>query len=378
MSKEIDPAAKRNLIILGGVIGGAILISFIIMSSGSNTPPASQSYVPEGGAALTENKGPKPQGYDKLAMQEEDERAKQAASMNESYLPTLTVDPNAEIDRANQKPSQRADDLAQPILDQPDAPSQPQQTQDQIRVANQIEEGRQAMIVNKKMAAFNSLAETWRYEPSVKGQEVLPATNNLPAQATPPAVATSSMSDGKIVQQAGDSLYASIDMSINTDEPSVVFATILSGKLRGGMLFGAARLNPNETITIEFDKLSMPRMKQMPFRGVVIDSATGRAALSGTVNRKIFSRYIMPIVASVAATYGDLLAKQGQTSTVVAGGMVTNSVMTSQQIRDAAAATGIKTVTGAIAENAKNSNPSVELPNKLSVEVKLMQDVILQ
>lgn len=375
MSKEIDPSAKRNLLIVVGVIASAVVLSVVVMSGDAPPPPSSQSYIPQGGAAVMESDGAKPEGYDKLARQEEEERAKNAALNGQSYLPTLTVPVSANSNNYGASGSRNGDGLIdQKIASEQPAP--PTKTPDQIRLEAQSNETRQQAIFSRKMAAWAALNETLRYEPSVRGQEVLPSAAARPSQpptGQPPVASAPT----QILMQAGDSLYASIDMSVNTDEPSVVFATVLSGKLKNSMLFGAARLNPNETITIEFDKISMPGKAQAAFRGVVIDSGTGRAALSGTVNRKIFTRYIMPIAASVAKTYGDLLAKQGQTSTIVAGGAVTSSTMTNQQISDAALASGITSVTGAIAENAQNSSASVELPNKLSVEVKLMQDVVI-
>lgn len=375
-TKELDPSAKRNMFIVGGLILSAALISLFIMSGESPPPPGEQSYVPQGGAAVTDSKGPPPDGYEKLARQEENERAKLAARNNESYLPTLSIPIVSESDKERAK--NMSDDQN---IELPPPPAARAQDTDMARRERQADEVKQRASVSRKMSAWVSLSETWRYEPSVKGQEVVPDKPAGLAGTTPGTPQSSAPApaqpDGRIIQQAGDSIYATIDMSVNTDEPSVVFATVQSGKLKGSMLFGAARLNPNDTITIEFDKISMPGKPQTAFRGVVIDSGTGRAALTGKVNRKIFARYIMPVVASVANTYGELIAQQGQTSTMVAGGVVTNSTMTPQQISNAAQASGISAITGAIAENAKNSNPSVELPNKLSVEVKLMQDVIL-
>jgi len=350
-------------------------LSVIVVSGDSPPPPSAQSYIPEGGAAVTKSAVTAPEGYDNLARQEEADRAKNAIQNGQSYLPTLTVPISENSNNYGTGGSQNGGGpIDRKIANEQPAP--PAKTPDQLRIESQVNDTRQQAIFSRKMAAWVALNETLRYEPSVRGQEVLPSATTQPSQSQTghPPVASA---PAQILMQAGDSLYASIDMSVNTDEPSVVFATVLSGKLKRSMLFGAARLNPNETITIEFDKISMPGKAQEAFRGVVIDSGTGRAALSGIVNRKIFTRYIMPIAASVAKTYGDLLSKQGQTSTIVAGGAITNSTMDNKQIRDAALASGITSVTGAIAENAQNSNPSVELPNKLSVEVKLMQDVVI-
>lgn len=371
--KELDPSVKRNMIIVGALVLSAVLISLFIISGDKPTPPNEQSYIPQGGTAIVNANTQPPEGYENLAKQEEIERAKLAAQNNESYLPTLSIPAATDV---NKNAGGDMSPIDQKIDASKQEATQPKDT-DAIRMERQALEAKQRADISRKMSAWAALSETWRYEPSVKGQEVIPTAAPVPSTPAPQPQPSPGQPSGRIIYQAGESIYATIDMAVNTDEPSVVFATVTSGKLKGSILLGAARLNPNETITIEFDKISIPGRPQTSFRGVVIDSSTGRAALTGKVNRKIFARYIMPIAASVASTYGDLLAKQGQTTTVVAGGVVTNSVMTPQQINDAAKAAGISAITGAISDNAKNSNPSVELPNKLSVEVKLMKDVIL-
>lgn len=369
--KQFDPAAKRNLLIIGGVMALAVISSIIIL--GDDPPPAEQSQIQTGDRATTEG-GTKPPGYDQMAAQEEAERAKQAAAAGESYIPSLAFDAQPASGAAS-SPSQPNDFDHQ--LPPPPSPAD----LDAARLSAQRDAQAQSVALSRKMAAWQALNEELTFQPSVKGAEYKPAT--APQQAVAVAAATvasqqTPSAPAKMLHQAGESLYAEIDMAIHTDEPSVVFAKVLSGKVRGATLFGAARLNPNNTVTIEFDKMSMPGKPQMSFRGVVVDSTTGRAALSGKTNLKIFSRYILPVLSSAAGKYSELLSKQGQTSTVVAGGVVTNSSMTSQQIRDATATAAIQQMAGAVAQNAADEKPSVELPDKLSVEVKLMQDITIQ
>lgn len=400
MSKaEFDPAAKRNLIIIGGVLGLAILVSSYLLLSKKEDPNKPTSSLPTEIAQQSADTqfASKPAGYDDLAIKAETAKVQDAKDKGVSHLPSLDIPTAHQETPQSQRsgPAQAQPDLmaTQPLQNRERdiangaiSPDEAARRAQAAEAQRQREESAKNAILQQKIKAYTDLVNGWGHPQSEMGTEYViksrapdvaqqysepvGAPQSAPVAPAPPVVPT---------YRAGESFYVSIDTSVNTDEPSTVFATILTGPLKAATLFGQARKNPNDTITIEFDKISIKGRPQMSMRGVVLDPDTGRAALTGKVNRRIMARYILPGAASVANTYGTLLAKQGQTTSLVAGGGVAvANTLTNTQLRDAATASGLATLSTAIAQNAAASGTVVELPGNISAEVKLLQDLVIQ
>lgn len=438
---KITPAVKRNLIILGGTFTIVIVATIMLAGGKKEFKSNSEVTIPQSAAATTENQdGVQVAGYGELAKKEELKRQEQARNQNEFYLPDLNVQTQSvktpaqlkeeeDLRRKNLPPDVLASQGTQAsiIANEQEAASKKVEADREAEAKavqrNQelmsAKQQQQASVFSQKMAAFGQLMEAQKSASAQYGAEIKfakpstqPTVGNMNSTVSPYKNNGSNFSgssgstlgnspfrtagqDGNglpsnknsataktLVMRAGESIYANINMSINTDEPSIVMANILGGKLSGGMIFGKAVLNSNDTVTITFDKISLPEKQQTSFSGVAIDPRTGRSSLTGTVNKKIFTRYVLPITSTIAGSYAQLLAKQStqQTTTLATtlmpGNTFTGLVMTPQQTRDLMTAEAIKTLGGVITATSAAAKPVVTFPNDLNVEVKLTADFL--
>ncbi len=396
-----DKGAKRNLFIIGGffLAAGLISIFFLNGKEGDNAAAASASYLPTEPVGAEENTGGVAANYAELARADQLAAASAAKASGASFLPSAPVkiseDASSAVSAATSTPRQvqlpgapqsevpgensgfeNTPDQASrvPVSNSDSLPPDPQaqaradeERQRQQRIAD--------MTFQQKMQSYTGLVQSWGYQTSVVGTE-----SQRPAKVVataPTAAPAQTAAEPVILYQAGESAFASIDMSINTDEPSTVFATILSGKGKKGVLIGAARRNANNTVTVEFDQIALPKKKTVPCRAVVVNPETGRASLSGDVDYKITQRFILPVIAAGAGKYGELIARQG-TTTMGTGVTTTSTSLTSSQIRNAMIGAGVQTGVNTLNKNAEDIDPSVTLQNDLGVEVKFVQDLIIQ
>jgi intracellular multiplication protein IcmE len=120
--------------------------------------------------------------------------------------------------------------------------------------------------------------------------------------------------------KTGDVLFAVIDTSVNSDEPSPILATVVSGKFKGARLIGSFNL-PNRAgkMIITFNMMSVPGAeKTTPISAVAIDTATARTALSSRTNRHILQRYGSLFASSFLQGFGN--AFQSANTTITIGG----------------------------------------------------------
>lgn len=128
--------------------------------------------------------------------------------------------------------------------------------------------------------------------------------------------------------KAGDVLYAVLDTSINSDEPSPVLATIVAGRFRGAKLLGSITRPDNATkVVLTFNVLSLRDVdKTIPINAVAIDPNTARTALASKVDTHFLLRYGSMFAAAFMQGLGSAYASQG--TTVSAGGSDVANVVT--------------------------------------------------
>lgn len=124
----------------------------------------------------------------------------------------------------------------------------------------------------------------------------------------------------KAIVKTGDVVFAVLDTSVNSDEPSPILATIVSGRLKGAKLIGSFVLPANSSkMVISFNTLSVPgAARSIPVNAYAIDPNTARTALSSRTNHHYLSRYGALFASSFLEGFGN--AFQSADTTVTIGG----------------------------------------------------------
>lgn len=385
--KKFDPTASRNLKMIAGVAVLAIAVSLMIFShlskkkdeSGAAAIPqdnnivSNNSAVPDG-----HNNIAAPAGISNMVADSNNAAAAAAKASGGSFVPEFTAPIIDEKQHAKQRPedSQSSPQASNKAGAMPAYQSNvaPVPTPSESTATKQQEDS-----MRQKMAQYQQLVSAWTYgDQAIVRNDAANADNNVKQQPQSHATtATSSPQGKKILLHAGESVYASIDMSIDTDQPSAVFATIQSGALNGATLIGTAKQNPDDSVAVAFSKLSIPGKPAISIQAEAIDSSTGRGALTGDVNHKIVQRFILPMVSAAMGAYGQVQSQQGTTITASPlVGATTSTNLSPAQIGAVAIGAGAQNLATKLNTISNATNPETTLPANIGVEVKFLSDVM--
>lgn len=188
---------------------------------------------------------------------------------------------------------------------------------------------------NQSLQAWSQV-DTQTYEQGSDKEETITQTSTITA------VPGSAAAAGQSVQmdikggtppiiRAGDMLFAVIDTSVDSDEPSPILATVVSGKLKGAKLIGSFNLPSNgDKMVITFNTMSVPGTAgATPINAYAIDVNTTRTALSSRTNHHYLMRYGSLFASSFLEGLGNAIQTAGTTITVGGTGGNTNTTVTS-------------------------------------------------
>ncbi|MCH8621268.1 DotG/IcmE/VirB10 family protein [Undibacterium sp. TS12] len=172
---------------------------------------------------------------------------------------------------------------------------------------------------------------------------------------------------GQVFARAGDLFYGTIDIGMNTDEPSMVTAYILSGPFKGGKLLGAmaGQTAPySEKAVIQFTSLNHPKFERsIPVKIFAVDRDTKRAAVADNVDRHLLTKFGLAAAVDFAQGYAEGKAQVATTISYGQNGaptVVTQPELTNRQL----AARGVAKTMGRVANTL---SPYINRPNTLEV-----------
>jgi|GEM_PF-6866021 len=388
--KKFDPAASRNLKIIAVAMAMALAASIMIFSHLNKKKDESGAAAIPQDSNIVSNNSAAPDGHDNIAapagisnmVVDSNNAAAAAAKANGgSFVPEFTAPITSEKEKQrnmprteNSRTSPQADNKsgAMPTYQSNVAPVP---TPAESSVIKQQDDS-----MRQKMAQYQQLVSAWTYgdQSIIHNDTTNTASTSKPTQNQAASSATPSSAQGKkILLHAGESVYASIDMSIDTDQPSAVFATIQSGALNGATLIGTAKQNPDDSVAVAFSKLSIPGKPAISIQAEAIDGSTGRGALTGDVNHKIVQRFILPMVSAAMGAYGQVQSQQGTTITASPlVGATTSTNLSPAQIGAVAIGAGAQNLATKLNTISNATNPETTLPANIGVEVKFLSDVM--
>lgn len=127
-----------------------------------------------------------------------------------------------------------------------------------------------------------------------------------------------------VLVKAGTILFASLDTTVNTDEPGPIMATITQeGPFKGAKIIGdtqfaaqSAGNNRPEKVILNFASLTSPEFPQtISIKGVAIDPDTARTALASDVDHHYLLRYGTLFASAFMTGYSKVITSQGTVQT---------------------------------------------------------------
>lgn len=113
---------------------------------------------------------------------------------------------------------------------------------------------------------------------------------------------------------------------IDSDVPSPVTVRVTSGPIKDGVLIGRFGLNGNgKVVTIEFNRLVLPKGKEFPVQAIAIDPFTQGGAIRGDIDHRPFQRYGPMLVSSFISGFANHATRPATTFSNIAGGLLVTS-----------------------------------------------------
>ena len=236
---------------------------------------------------------------------------------------------------------------------------------------------------------LQAAASVWAAKPSRseynyigQGNPLAPTQQAIDAQQQ--AEISSRANQALTVAKSGDIMNAVLETGINSDEPSPVLASIVSGQFKGARLIGAAKRR-NEKMIVEFNTISIPgRSVSDPISAVAIDIASMEQAttLASSVNNHYFKKYGLLLAAGLLTGYADAIKDQNKISVVTPEGSVitapTGEKKSSKQINRESIGSVGKVIGQEVKSESAGIVPTVRVNRGTAIGILLMDDFKLK
>lgn len=355
MAEELDKGVSRNLKVIGIIVASAALVvaGVVVFLKTRN-----QDNLGSEVAINTRQTSARPSEasprYNELIDQHNKQEGAAAVEKEVSFFPVVT-DKKKNIQPAEVPP-----------------PAQP--------APQQVQVVQQHVVMNGGLQAqVDALMRAWA-PPGAPVKVTVEAAQKQAAQPSQ-AVAQEGQQSAQKRSLLGKTpiVAAVLETAINTDEPSMVIATVTSGPLSGSMVYGEAK-RVNEVVDVKFSSLYY-NGKFIQVNGRAIDQDTMRSALAGDVDHKYFARYGLPILLGLVTGYATGMANAGSVIALspFGGATQTFNAPNNRQIVSQAVATGAQQAASTYSQqNQSNSQIAVNIPQGTAIGIIFTTDVVEQ
>lgn len=199
------------------------------------------------------------------------------------------------------------------------------------------------------------------------------------AQASARVAAPSTTDSATANAAAGETLLkglgiygAVLTSPLDTEKTGYVSARVVSGPATGALLFGQGQVVGSEGVRITFNRMAFNDLSYT-INAVALDTQTSSDAMNAEIDRKVFSRYVIPIFGAVGKAYMEAVARPDQ-QLVVDGGTV-NVVTPGASAKEAAAA-GLGAGIDKVAQAATYTGPNTAyMPANSAIGVLVLDPV---
>lgn len=248
----------------------------------------------------------------------------------------------------------------------------------------QLQQSQQAMQTQAQQ-----LIASWSKSGSGAPQVYVASSVNVtktPQEAAQEQAAAAAANPSSPVVKAGDIVFAVLTTGVNSDEPSPVMATIMSGPLKGAKLVGSIQpavtlpgTNGPTKVVLNFNLLNIPSSpSSVAINAVAIDPDTARTALASDVDHHYLSRYGSVFAAAFLQGYGQAVQQSGTQVMVGPLGNTNISTGSLSGVEEVTAGLGqVGQQWGSQLNQALSRQNTVIVNAGISIGILFMQDVTL-
>ncbi len=279
MSHAIGSGNKKRTIMFGllGTAGVASVALFLIVAFGPERPESASSMADARSDTIRgEAGGEGSEEYNRKLHSHDARQADAALKAGESFVPT-PVGKKTPLVAKKEEPAP----TPPPVTPVRTVPVPPPRIDDAMlkRMTEDLAE------LDARLSATSAGTGQIVYvkDFSEASTPVVAATAPRPASSAPPASPAAPL-------KPGDLLYAVIEIGVNSDVPSVVMATVASGKYRNARLLGGFQRH-DKRLVLAFNRVVLPSGGTVQLEACAVDPSTSEASVASRVDTHFFSRW---------------------------------------------------------------------------------------
>ena len=312
---SITGTEKRRRFILFSLLGlviagGIVFVSFALFAP---EKPASTAKMPAARSEAVKGQagGEGSEEYNRKLETHDEQKADAALKGGESFIPTPVGRKNPLV-----TPKATTPPVPPPVAPVRTTPVQAPRTDNAM--LKRMMEDLAALDTKLTSVSAGEGKIVWQHDFS-KDERALPVEKTVNAGTPDPAPAN-------IGIQPGDLLYAIVDTGVNSDVPSAVMATIVSGKHRDARLLGKFQ-RFEERLVLSFSSVILPSGERLQVEAYAVDPSTSEASVASSVDTHFFSRWGGLIAASFLEGLSTAKRFSGAQSTVYGNASETTDQM---------------------------------------------------
>ena len=339
-----DAIREKPLFKVGIIVGVLILIFVLFAFFTGGDEPAVSSVPNPSDVAVAPGTQDVPDNI-RAAIEESDEQRRELAEQTgQSAVPTLIEPPSQQLELDNnnleeEDPLQRWRALQQERLAKEDAdtrfidqeePDTAFSVEDIQALADAMAAQMQAILENKGEAQYASIDITpAEYLEQLKAEKegIELDENGAPIPSTISdgqisGLTTTPNANGdvevlEILVPAGEIAYAQLLLEANSDVQGPVLARIAGGPLSGSKAIGTFSTQ-NELLVLTFNTLVQDGISK-PINAIAVNPSTSLTGLVSKIDRRYFTRVILPGAAAFIQGTAEAIAASGQTTITING-----------------------------------------------------------
>lgn len=374
--KTLDPGAKRNLMIVGGVTLAAVaVVGFVGMRLASGPQlretglPATQVQTGSIGAQSTPTGDLTPEDLQRLDRVTQ-RQAEEAAAAGRTFIPS-----NLPLNREPASPEPA------PLPAQAPPPGVNYSVSGGQAGMSQADAERFQLMLQGLERQLTRIAEVHAAPPTVSA-----ARYESRDEARQPAVAQQTVAAEPASMQTGQAAVAAplveglhlaaaeLLSPIDTDKTSFVSARMASGPLAGATLYGVVQMVSDQGVRVRFNRM-LAQGRSYSINAIALDPAVSHDTLSADIDRKVLERYVLPLIGDTAKAFLQAIGQAGQ-QVVVGPGNTPVVVQPEASTRQAAAQGAAAGIDRAMEEFGRSrSNPRASLPAGAPIGVLFLDPV---
>lgn len=165
------------------------------------------------------------------------------------------------------------------------------------------------------------------------------------------------LNDNSILLPAGTIEYAQLITEANSDVPGPILAEIVTGPFKGARMVGSFETT-YDYLTLNFNTIILDGVDYSA-NAVAIDPETTLPGLVTEIDRRYFTRIVLPIAGEFISGFADAISESG-TTTITVSGDTTTQTTSNNRDNDQEVASGVATAgkeLSSILQEIKDNNP---------------------